>query len=48
MKKCYMEFPCDSKLNHGYNMVIGHDILSEHKIDLCFSDNKIRVNIYAK
>ena len=31
--------------NHRYDMILGRDILSELKIDLCFSDNTIKGNL---
>ena len=34
----------DSQVKHIYYMILGNYILSEFKIDLYFSDNKIRVN----
>ena len=32
------------KVTNRYKMILCHDILSELKIDLCLSDNTIRVN----
>ena len=34
----------DSQGNHKYDMILGHDKLSELQIYLCFSNNTIRVN----
>ena len=34
----------DLQVNHSQVMILGRYILSEINIDLCFSDNNIRVN----
>ena len=33
--------------NYKYNMILGREILSKLKIDLCFYENTIRVNVGA-
>ena len=32
----------ESKGNYRYNIILGHDILSELQIGICFSNNKMR------
>ena len=34
----------DSQKNSRYDMIIGQELLSYLKLDLCFSDHTIRVN----
>ena len=35
----------DLRFNHRYDMILGRDMLSELKLDLCLSDNTIRINV---